>query len=125
MKNKNGFTLLELIITVCVLAVILLIAVPLVQNAIGSSKESTYKMIETNLKDGARLYLTEFPGTLAWSLESDGNTESTCITLNQIKERGFFTGELVDPRDNINISNDKVIKVFDNLNFLAEYLKDN
>jgi len=120
MKNKNGFTLLELIITVCVLAVILLIAVPLVQNAIGSSKESTYKMFETNLKDGARLYLAEFPNTLGWSLESDGNTESTCITLNQIKERGFFTGELVDPRDNVDISNGKVIKVIRDVNLKTE-----
>ena len=59
MKNKKGFTLIELLAVIIILAVIALIATPIVLNVIESAKKSANKDSAYGLLDSAKLYYME------------------------------------------------------------------
>ncbi len=56
---KKGFTLVELLAVIIVLAIVLGIAIAAVTGAIGSGQNGVYKNYETTLKSAARNYLIE------------------------------------------------------------------
>ena len=83
--NKNGFTLVELILVVVIIGIISAITIPSIMNGLSESKatggESVEKLLETNLE----LYNTDHKEDL-WCLE-DSNCESeeqnkNCITVS-------------------------------------------
>lgn len=83
--NKNGFTLVELILVVVIIGIISAITIPSIMNGLSESKatggESVEKLLETNLE----LYNTDNKEDL-WCLE-DSKCESkeqnkTCITVS-------------------------------------------
>ena len=53
MKNKKGFTLVEVLAVIIILALILVIAIPQILNVISSSRMSTFKISATSLLDHA------------------------------------------------------------------------
>lgn len=55
MKNKKGFTLIELISVIIIIGVVMLIAIPSVSDYIVSSKKSVYVSMAKNYIDGARV----------------------------------------------------------------------
>ena len=59
MKNKKGFTLIELLAVIIILAVIALIATPIVLNVIESARKSANKDSAYGLLDSAKLYYME------------------------------------------------------------------
>ena len=59
MKNKKGFTLIELLAVIIILAVIALIATPIVLNVIDSARKSANKDSAYGLLDSAKLYYME------------------------------------------------------------------
>lgn len=56
MKNKNGFTLAEVLVVVVLLAVIALITVPSVMKILNSNKDKQYEEYEKVLKDNLKIY---------------------------------------------------------------------
>ena len=52
MKNKKGFTLIELISVIIIIGVVLVIAVPAISSYIGESKKSVYVSMAKNYIDG-------------------------------------------------------------------------
>ena len=85
MKNKKGFTLVELLAVIVILGILLLIAVPAVQNIIASSRkkafESAAKLALQNVESVASIETTTGTGSI-----------TACnIKLSEIKlERGEF-----------------------------------
>ena len=59
MRNKKGFTLIELLAVIIILAVISLIATPIVLNVIESARKSANKDSAYGLLDSAKLYYME------------------------------------------------------------------
>ena len=59
MKNKKGFTLIELLAVIIILAVIALIATPIVLNVIDNARKSANKDSAYGLLDSAKLYYME------------------------------------------------------------------
>ena len=59
MKNKKGFTLIELLAVIIILAVIALIATPIVLNVIENARKSANKDSAYGLLDSAKLYYME------------------------------------------------------------------
>ena len=59
MRNKKGFTLIELLAVIIILAVIALIATPIVLNVIDSARKSANKDSAYGLLDSAKLYYME------------------------------------------------------------------
>ena len=59
MRNKKGFTLIELLAVIIILAVIALIATPIVLNVIDNARKSANKDSAYGLLDSAKLYYME------------------------------------------------------------------
>ena len=59
MKNKKGFTLIELLAVIIILAVIALIATPIVLNVVDSARVEANRDSVYGLLDGAKLYYLE------------------------------------------------------------------
>ncbi len=59
MKNKKGFTLIELLAVIIILAVIALIATPIVLNVVDNARKSANKDSVYGLLDSAKLYYME------------------------------------------------------------------
>lgn len=56
--NKNGFTMIELLVIVVVLALISLIATPIVMTTLNKAKQSAYNSTCDSVERAARLYMT-------------------------------------------------------------------
>jgi len=60
MKNKEGFTLVELLAVIVVLAIIIIIALPNIVNAMNKAKEGAFKVYGKRiLSTGVSIYTTE------------------------------------------------------------------
>ena len=59
MKNKKGFTLVELIGVVILIGLIALIAIPSVDYVITKTKDNAYDRTLDTLKDGLRNWVTD------------------------------------------------------------------
>ena len=93
--NNKGFTLVELLAVIVILAIILLVAVPNVLNVIERSKEDSYLSSTLMIENAAELYLISNNS----ELPSDIGTEVR-ITLNELLEEDYLTSIPVDPRNN-------------------------
>lgn len=81
--NKKGFTLVELLAVIVILGVLLLIAVPSVQNIIKSSKKRSF--------ESATKLAVENVETMASTEKIDATLEPCYIPISQITlERGNF-----------------------------------
>ena len=59
MKNKNGFTLVELLAVISVLAILIAISVPAIFSILGQSKKMLSDYDRDTLMDAAKYYITD------------------------------------------------------------------
>ena len=104
MKNGKGFTLVELLAVIVVLAIVLIIAVPGVLSIINKAKNSAYDRQIDMIKEAARLYVTEKGETLNWQ------NETVYVLESQLKENGNLESKIIDPRNKKELT-DFAIKV--------------
>lgn len=91
--NKKGFTLVELILVITLMAVISVLVIPNILDALSSSKqqkyESLYKLVEKNMK----LYNDKYSIDL-WNNENtffdfcEGDTQGCNSGIDKLKESG-------------------------------------
>ena len=112
--NKKGFTLVELIATIVVLALVVSISAYAITNIINSAKEKNYKLLIKNIKDASETYYQE--------CKYSNNTGIKCkdyVTLQELVNYGYLKGngtednkidnkidnkmEIVNPKNNKNI----------------------
>ena len=102
MKNK-GFTLIEILGVVTILAVIMLIAVQQVTKMIKNSKEETYEKQLDAIVEAARLWGNEHREELP-----QNNDETLIITISQLQQSGYLDEDLVNPETQEPITDDQV-----------------
>ncbi len=102
MKNK-GFTLIEILGVVTILAVIMLIAVQPVTKIIKNSKEETYEKQLDAIVEAARLWGNEHREELP-----QNNDETLIITISQLQQSGYLDEDLVNPETQEPITDDQV-----------------
>ena len=73
--NKKGFTLIELLAVIIILAVIALIATPVVLNVVENAKKQANKNSVYGLLDGAKLYYAE--SLLDTNKQNDTNNQNS------------------------------------------------
>lgn len=94
MSPKKGFTLIELMTVIVLLAGILLLIVSTFTKTIANSKEKTYQIQINNLKQAAKKWAMENPGFLS-------QEESLHLDLDALIEAGYLKNDdIVDPRNN-------------------------
>ena len=109
MKNKKGFTLVELLVVIAILAVIVLIATPIIISNINSSKEKSYNNQIISFKKGAERYALEYNNDLNWETikVDDIEYEKAYVTLEELSNKRYVnlpvmnpvTGEEFDPKN--------------------------
>lgn len=91
--NKKGFTLVELLAVIVILAVILTIAVPNMVKIINKSKEDTYNNQVTMIKNAADKYLL-ITENITWT------TNTTTITVANLVSAGILDANPINPKTN-------------------------
>lgn len=92
MKQK-GFTLVELLGVISVLAVLALLIIPTVNKSVGDSKNELYDAQIENIKDAARTWSADHVRNLPSTDEG-----STIVTLADLKSGGYISKDIMNPK---------------------------
>lgn len=91
---KKGFTLIEMITVIALLAIIGLISIPVVEGIIKRSKDKVYASQEAEIISAAKKYATEFTDKIS---VVDG--AKTIVCLQELKDLGYLENTvIIDPR---------------------------
>jgi len=91
-KNEKGFTLVELLAVIVILALIALIAYPNVAKIISNAKKNTKKIQFASLKDAAETYVARHAAEL-------GDNDEVCVS--DLKEDGLIENvTIINPENN-------------------------
>lgn len=118
MDNK-GFTLIELIVTIVVLALITSIGTYSITQILKGAKDKDYELLITNIKSGAELYYQEckyaYTGSITCPTAKNVNgIDYYETTLSNLVKYGFVEANntdnatLVNTKDNKSIMNCKI-----------------
>ena len=121
--NNKGFTIIELISTIIILALVLGIGSYSVISLVGKTRERHYESLVISIKDAVETYVIECK--YASDDENDINCNMNPITLGKLVEYGCLTGNgkndtdvytIVNPRDNKSIADCEVSYTYNNGN---------
>jgi len=83
MKNKKGFTLMEMLIVVAIIAILIAIAIPTFASSLNKARVATD---ETNIRSGYAAVMTEILTDEAYNVE--GSTTGTAPATFTLKKDG-------------------------------------
>jgi len=100
MKNKKAFTLVEMLGIIAILAVVLLVTFPILNNSLKAMKENENKNLMTNLKISAEAYIESNINNYP-ELDKSG---SVTITIKDLYDANMLKGNI-----GVNLSNEIVV----------------
>jgi len=106
MRKRNGFTIIEMLVTIAIITVISAVAVFSITTYINNTKESSDELNIKSIKDSAELYLKEFENDIIWI-----DNKYTCISIKELKDMGLLTKKIKINNKEINIEDNTKIKV--------------
>ena len=85
MKNRKGFTLVELLVAITIVGIIAVIAIPLIRNIQGNQGEQKFNAYKNSIEQSARLYVETY------GEDEFGQSESGCIIipLEELKDKNL------------------------------------
>ena len=108
MKNKNGFTLIELVAVVALIAVVGIVVVISITSQVKQQEEKEYKLYKETILDSAELYI-ELHRNLYPSLVDTGDT--IYITAKDIIGANLLREDLKNPKTEEYVDENMKIKV--------------
>ena len=116
--NKKGFTLVEILAIIAIIAVVFGISTFVYLNLIDSSKKSASLLAINNIKEAAMLYTKEQNDNINWfdnyDLDSDKIiNQYACVTVRELINKGYFKDDFFnkDIYDNSNIDDNTSIQI--------------
>lgn len=106
--NKKGFTLIEIIGVVTVLALILIVAVPSLTKTLKRNEQNKYKDYIDNLKIATENYVV---GKLKEGQFFETGKDYNYITLGDLIDQGYIKSTITNPENNKNLARDTRIKI--------------
>lgn len=97
--NKKGFTIVELLVTITLLAIISTIAAISITSFINKNKENNYKILKNTILEASKEYVAD---------NRYGNIEPS-ITAQYLLDNHYITSGLTDPKTGKNIDLNSVI----------------
>lgn len=117
--NNRGFTLIELIVTIALLALISTISVSVIGNIRGKHNVNAYYELLKNVESAAKLYVTDN----RYNLKSVGidikcpNNNTFTISLQKLVDNGYLTVDNDEIKNfdgsTLNLSDNKVTVTYD------------
>ena len=90
MKNKNGFTLIEILTVVTIVAVLIIILIPILGRAFRQAKNALSDMDKKSLIDGTKLYVNNLVDN-GYNVVTKNNYDSSCNFINSIQTNKLAT----------------------------------
>lgn len=92
-ETKQGFTLVELLVTIAILAVILVIGIVVVSNTVDNVKEKSTTINKNAVLAAATDFANEFDKKIKW--RSNSEETMACISVEEVIEQGFLNKQEV------------------------------
>lgn len=125
MKNK-GFTLVELLGTIVILAIIALIAFPAILGLLNSSQDETDEALQNFAITGARNYVNDnmdtYPKALATASSNKSYGSAGNITVQKLINEGYISTNNISSTKNCEMLNDYVKVTSDSKKYMFEYV---
>ncbi len=112
--NKKGFTLIETIMVIAILALLMLILVPNVISLINKNNIKSCQNLEASIKNAAKVYVANNKYQLGFSCNASETTSIVKIPIQNLIDSGDLklqNDNLVNPKNNSTIKQDKEITV--------------
>lgn len=112
--NKKGFTLIETIMVIAILALLMLILVPNVITLINKNNIKSCQNLEASIKNAAKVYVAINKYQLGFSCNASETTSIVKIPIQNLIDSGDLklqNDNLVNPKNNSTIKQDKEITV--------------
>ena len=106
--KKNGFTLIEVIVTVLLLSLLTIFIVPRVSTIISNNKDKVCDSIIISIEEAAKNYTYLNTGVVDNAIVNDTYFE---ITLLDLQKEGLLKKELENPHTNQMIPNTNKVKI--------------
>lgn len=87
-KQREGFTLIELVLVIVILGILLVILIPNITNARQKARELAFDMAVKRLNEAATMFTMDFPNTKATWASHDGGEPA--IKNKEITEDNTF-----------------------------------
>lgn len=84
--NRKGFTLIEVIMALAIVAILFLVLIPNIAVLINKNKEKSCNSLKNNVISAARIYVTNNKYELGFECSSPNNTKE--ITLKTLIDSG-------------------------------------
>lgn len=125
MKSK-GFTLVELLGTIVILAIIALIAFPAILGLLNSSQDETDEALQNFAITGARNYVNDnmdtYPKALATASSNKSYGSAGNITVQKLINEGYISTNNISSTKNCEMLNDYVKVTSDSKKYMFEYV---
>lgn len=106
MKNQKGFTMIELLATLVIIAIISTLTITAFSSYIKTTKEQKLKISEDSIQEVSILYAKEYREVL----EKNNTTNTYCITIEELIQKGYLKENILDNQ----IKKNSYIKVYKN-----------
>lgn len=91
--KKNGFTLVELLAVIALIAIFLLVTIPTVDSVIKKQKNRLYNIHLKNVTEALKTW-----GNMNIALLPEEANTSITVTLNDLKTAGLVEDDLANPK---------------------------
>ena len=104
--KKKGFTLVELLAVLVVLAIISTIAFPIVSDVIDNSEEKAAEQQDKAILDAVKKWVVDNSNLLVQVDENDEMKNIDCyVTIERLKEEGYLENvNIADPVDELDLN---------------------
>lgn len=112
--NKKGFTLIETIMVIAILALLMLILVPNVISLINKNNIKSCQNLEDSIKNAAKVYVTNNKYQLGFNCNTSEKTSTVTISIQNLIDSGDLklqNNELVNPKNNEAIQPNEIVEV--------------
>lgn len=106
--NKKGYTLIELLAVLSIMAVILLIAVPAITKQMSQIEDGKYNQFKQNLYLASESYINSNYDEFEILRKENGEA---CINVEYLVRDGWIKSTLKNPKTDKNVSLDSSIQI--------------